>query len=212
MNQRLVFLCLLLLLVVLPVTHSRLFLRRGNDDERKLQQDNDDDKFDKGPKAIADVVLSAIKLGRMDERALHTALQSGFTQEQVNHIVKLAKEKVNQDGNTTLIEADLKHLADIKVPPRTQQIPRNDYVVGKPWTLSYHQQRLISKAVLTAIRSPTKQVDEAAVQVAMEAGVDRELILKSVVSATQHRSSSSSSSSTNKAATATTGATVTAAQ
>lgn len=205
LHQQLVFIrflsILLLLLVILPVIHSQSLLRGNNNSEPNLQDDNDDDKYDKGPKAISDVVLSAVKTGRMDQTAYETALQSGFTQNQIDRIVQLASEKVRQDGNTNQIEADLSKLSALKVPPRKLRTPRNTYVKGKPWTLSYYQQRLVSKAVLTAIYSKTKQVDEAAVQTAMEAGVDRELIMKAVKAATQHRSKSSSSSSTGDSTT-----------
>mmetsp|Transcript_8492 Transcript_8492/g.12287 ORF Transcript_8492/g.12287 Transcript_8492/m.12287 type:complete len:215 (-) Transcript_8492:26-670(-) len=179
------FLCILFLI---PPSLSRTLLR-----QRKLQATAaEEEDFDQGPRAISNVILSAVKTDKIDEASMATALESGMSRAQIDNLVRLAVDRARTDGNILRIEEDMAKIRELKIPPKPKQ-PRNEYIIGKGWTLSSHQHKLISIAVLTAIRSPTKTVDEDAVEAAIASGVDRDLIMRSVAAATTKKRTTTAS-------------------
>lgn len=127
----------------------------------------------------------------MDPSRLEAACQTGLSRMNIKHMARLAFEEVQKDPQKLdTIENDLDKLiasntiSDTipKQQPQPQQ-QRHRYVPKAAWAMPHSAHVASSKAVLSALRSPTGEVDADLMEQALQAGWTREQILKAVQAA-----------------------------
>lgn len=144
-------------------------------------------------KALADAILSAIHSedGDIEPALMDAALKTGLQRQEIRHVARLARKEVREDpSKLDKIQNDLEKLtlstthADTVAPPIGQEFDSSK--VYKPkgaWALPHSAHVASAKAVLSALRSPTNEVDPELMEKAIEAGWTRDHIMKSVEAA-----------------------------
>jgi len=196
-----IFFCVFLVLVVTPTLAAndennnntqRRYLRALSSSSSSINNN----RSPEARQALSNAILSSVRsdTGKVDEKALEEAVEFGFGRQQVRHMSRLAVNQVRVDGGSMeRIEKDMERFTspDYVFPSTDEEEEEKDddgntivydytYVPKGAWHMSTETHVLISKAVLTAIRSPTHEVDPKAMEDVLEAGLSREDILKYV--------------------------------
>eukprot|EP00548_Thalassiothrix_antarctica_P004709 CAMPEP_0194144514 /NCGR_PEP_ID=MMETSP0152-20130528/13562_1 /TAXON_ID=1049557 /ORGANISM="Thalassiothrix antarctica, Strain L6-D1" /LENGTH=203 /DNA_ID=CAMNT_0038844403 /DNA_START=57 /DNA_END=668 /DNA_ORIENTATION=+ len=140
--------------------------------------------------ALSNAILSSVRSssGDFEEKALDEAIDFGFGRQQVRYMSRLAlKQKKADGGSIERIEKDMERLVspDMAFPISEDEEEEVDgtvydynYRPKGSWHTSQETHVLVSTAILTAIRSPTSEVDPKALEDAIAAGVSREEMKK----------------------------------
>mmetsp|Transcript_3235 Transcript_3235/g.4816 ORF Transcript_3235/g.4816 Transcript_3235/m.4816 type:complete len:199 (-) Transcript_3235:185-781(-) len=144
-------------------------------------------------KAVADAIMSAIHSedGEIEPSLMDAALESGLQRQEIRHVARLARKEVQEDpSKLDKIQSDLEKLtlstahSDTVPPPKVVEFDSS--TVYKPkaaWALPHSAHVASAKAVLSALRSPTYEVDPELMEKAIEEGWTRDHILQSVEAA-----------------------------
>mmetsp|Transcript_4870 Transcript_4870/g.5644 ORF Transcript_4870/g.5644 Transcript_4870/m.5644 type:complete len:202 (+) Transcript_4870:83-688(+) len=175
----------LLLLIVLTFIASEKGVAAG--DFGFLRHRHLSQYLEKSPRAVADAIWSCVQspTGEIEEKLMQIALDSGFARQTVRHLCRLARQKVEEDGSTEKLEEDLAKVKDLPVTPKEEpekeeKKVHEGYKSKALWNMSFEQHQALSKAVLSAIRSPTKEIDPKAMSEAIATGVTKETVIASL--------------------------------
>lgn len=165
---------------------------RKEDSTHSKDGKKEDEEQISAPHAMANAIESAInsEAGKVDSEALQLAVKSGWTSDEVNHMVRLALNSIHDHaGDKLQVLRDLERLRMLKQQKRpkaeslTTHSWTNNYKPKGGWTMSYKEHRALSKAVLTAIRSPNHAVDPVALEEAIDQGLSRDVVMEAIDSA-----------------------------
>lgn len=167
-------------------------IETGNREAKESLDEKEDEGKISAPRAIADAIESAVNSGsgEVDPEALQLAVDTGWTSDEVHNMARLALKSIHDhDGDKSRVLSDLRRLRTMKGQKRPQKEDSNSntwtsgYKPKGSWTMSYKEHRALSKAVLTAIRSPSHDVDPVAMEEAIKEGVSREMVMEAIDSA-----------------------------
>mmetsp|Transcript_16096 Transcript_16096/g.23689 ORF Transcript_16096/g.23689 Transcript_16096/m.23689 type:complete len:203 (+) Transcript_16096:69-677(+) len=129
--------------------------------------------------ALSDAILSSVHspAGEIDPKLLEIVTNAGLPRQMVRHLAHAARRKMSLGASISEIEEDMKSL---RKPREETKADNNGYKPVHAWAMPDRQHRALSKAILSAIRSPTGTVDPEAMKEAMSEGLSRERILESV--------------------------------
>jgi len=136
------------------------------------------------PQAVADAIWSCLQspTGEIEAELMQEAIDGGFARQIVRHLCNLAQKKVEEDGNTLQIEKELEKVEKMPVAQQEEgkKLDHRSYQPKGLWNMSDEQHQALSRAVMTAIRSPTKQVHPKALSEAVATGMKAETVIASV--------------------------------
>mmetsp|Transcript_34665 Transcript_34665/g.38317 ORF Transcript_34665/g.38317 Transcript_34665/m.38317 type:complete len:200 (+) Transcript_34665:186-785(+) len=135
-------------------------------------------------KALLNAIFSSLPSGDIDEKALDEAVNFGFGRNQVRYMSRLAlKQKESEEGSIERLKKDMERLVspDMAFPISEDEEEEVDgtvydynYRPKGSWHTSQETHVLVSTAILTAIRSPTSEVDPKALEDAIAAGISHD--------------------------------------
>lgn len=130
--------------------------------------------------ALSDAILSSVhsSTGEIDPKLLEIATNAGVPRQMIRHLAHSARRQMSSEGASIEdIEEDMRNLRQ----PRQETHSNNDGYTqpAYAWAMPDNQHRALSKAILSAIRSPTGTIDPESMKAALSEGLSEDQILES---------------------------------
>jgi len=88
----------------------------------RQQEDEKEDEVSVSPRVmIANALLSSLNI-EVDPEAMERAVDAGFSTAEVRRLTRLARKKIDSDGNEKQVEDDLKEFRELKFPRSKEEV------------------------------------------------------------------------------------------